>query len=233
MIEKNLLTTHGKLRLKIPSQLSEITLGQMMALQAKKELRDLDAISILSGTPLASLQQINNGSELMQFADTIIGLSQQIKYLYNAEAIPKEITLTVDGKMVTVKVTRNLAMEPAGAFMAAREIIGEEISSHIEQYGEDNWQKNFNPSLEACCKILAQYLYCRATGLPYDEYKAAEFTENIEQLRVTEALPIARHFFISYPNWSTRKTSFLHRVCRPWRNGRAYKPSRSLNTSTL
>jgi hypothetical protein len=232
MIEKNLLTTHGKLRLKIPSQLGEITLGQMMALQAKKELSDMDAISILSGTPLTSLQQITSGNQLLQFADTIVSLSQQIKYLYNAEAIPKEITLLVNGKMVAVKVTHNLAMEPAGAFMAAREIIADEIAEHVKQHGEDGWQENFNPSLEACCKILAQYFYCRATGLPYDEYKAAEFTGVIEQLRVTEALPIARHFFISYPNWSTRRTSFLRRLCRPWKSGRAYKPSKNLSTST-
>lgn len=232
MIEKTLLTAHGKLRLKIPSSLDEITLGQMMALQAKKELSDLDAISILSGTSLSSLQQINSGNELLQFTDTILNLSHQIKYLYNAEAIPKEIELPVNGKAVKVKVSNNLAIEPAGAFMAARDIINDEVAEHVKQHGEEDWQENFNPSLDACCKILAQYFYCRATGQPYDEYKAAEFAETIEQLRVTEALPIARHFFISYPNWLTRKTSFWRLLYQQWKNVLAYKRLKSLNTST-
>jgi hypothetical protein len=48
MIEKTLKTTTGKLHIKIPTQLSDVTLGQMMAMQAKPNLNDIEAISILS-----------------------------------------------------------------------------------------------------------------------------------------------------------------------------------------
>lgn len=232
MIEKTLITTHGKLRVAIPSQLNEVTLGQMMALQDSPQLSDLDAISILSGVPVADLQSVRDATDFMVFADAVLALSHQIKYLYQSDDIPKKITLDVDKKPVTVKVIRNLSIEPAGAFMAARDIIADEIAEHIKIYGEDNWQDYFNPSLTACCKVLAFYFYCRTTGNRYDEYAAAAFTETVKKLRVTEALPIAKHFFMSYPNLSTTRTGFWHRLLRLWRNGQASKPSKSLSTST-
>ncbi|MFA6085579.1 hypothetical protein [Mucilaginibacter sp.] len=227
MIEKTLKTTHGKLRVKIPSQLSEVTLGQMMALQDSKDLGDLDAISILSDVPVSELQSVIDANDFMQFADAVLSLSHQIKYLYNSDDIPKTITVEVNKKPVTVNVIRNLSVEPAGAFMAARDIIADEIAEHISLYGEENWKDYFNPSLTACCKVLAYYFYCRITGKPYDEYAASTFTETIKQLRVTEALPISKHFFMSYPNLSKPRTGCWHRLLQLWRNARAYKPLKS------
>jgi hypothetical protein len=232
MIEKTLLTTHGKLRVKIPSQLNEVTLGQMIDLQNNTSLSDIDAISILSGIPVTDLQSVSDADDFMQFADAVLSLSHQIKYLYHSDDIPNKITVEIANKPVKIDVIHNLSVEPAGAFMAARDIIAEEITEHINQYGEENWKDYFNPSLTACCKVLAYYFYCRVTGQKYDEYAAANFTETIKQLRVTEALPIAKHFFMSYPNLSKPRTSFWHRLLQLWRKGRAFNPSKSLNTST-
>ncbi|MBD1394595.1 hypothetical protein [Mucilaginibacter glaciei] len=214
MIEKTLRTTTGKLNLKLPSQLSEVTLGQMIALQESKDLGDLEAISILSGVPVSDLQSVVNANDFMDFADAVLSLSHQIKYLYNSDEIPKTVALMIDDKIVTVNVIRNLSLEPAGAFMAARDIISDEITAHINLYGEENWQDYFNPSLTACCKVLGYYLYCRATGKHYNEYAAADFAEAIKQLRVTEALPIAKHFFMNYPNLSKPRIGFWRRLLR-------------------
>ncbi|MBD1383999.1 hypothetical protein IDJ75_01825 [Mucilaginibacter rigui] len=232
MIEKTLKTTHGKLRVKIPSQLNEVTLGQMMALQDNTNLGDLDAISILSGVPVPDLQSVLDASDFMQFADAVLSLSHQIKYLYNSDEIPKTITVEIDGKQIKINVIRNLSIEPAGAFMAARDVIADEIADHIKIYGEENWQDYFNPSLAACCKVLAYYFYSHVTGNRYDEYAAAAFTETIKQLRVTEALPIAKHFFMSYPNLSKPRTGFWHRLQTLWKSVRASRHSKSLNIST-
>jgi hypothetical protein len=191
MIEKTLITTHGKMRVKIPSQLNEVTLGQMMALQDASDLGDLDAISILSGVPVTDLQSVRDAGDFMQFADAVLSLSHQIKYLYNSDEIPKKVSFEIGDKNVTVNVISNLSVEPAGAFMAARDVIADEIAEHVKIYGEENWQDYFNPSLTACCKVLAYYFYCRVTGNKYDEYAAAAFTDTIKQLRVTEALPIS------------------------------------------
>ncbi|HEX8023645.1 hypothetical protein, partial [Mucilaginibacter sp.] len=134
---------------------------------------------------------------------------------------------------IRVKVMQNLSVEPAGAFMAARDIIAEEISTHIKTHGEDDWQEYFNPSLNACCQVLAQYFYCRATGKKYNEYEVESFIDEVKKLRVTEALPISKHFFTCYPSLSIAKTNFWHRLLPRSKKERVSNRSKNSNTSTL
>lgn len=233
MIEKTLKTIKGKLKIKVPTNLAEITLGQMMDLQENPLLNDIGAISILSGIALDELQNVKNVAHLQVFAAPVLALSNQIKYLYNSDAIPKKIIFKIPGdKDIEVKVISNLSVEPAGAFMAARDIIAEEINGHVEQYGEEGWKEHFNPSLKACCQVLAHYFFCKATGKKYNEYEAEEFCNEIKKLRVTEALPVAKHFFTCYPSLLKPKTGYWHRLLQRLKNGLVYKPSRSLSIST-
>ncbi|MDB5150666.1 MAG: hypothetical protein JWQ57_4686 [Mucilaginibacter sp.] len=237
MTERILKTTGGKLRVQMPTQLNEVTLGQMMDLQARPDITDIEAISILSGIPVHELQNIKNYDDLHQFGEVVLSLSYQIKYLYNSNEIPKEVTFTLPGadgilsQKSKVKVMQNLSVEPAGAFMAARDIIAEEINVHIKTHGEDDWQEHFNPSLSACCQVLAQYFYCRATGKNYNEYEVENFTDEIKKLRVTEALPISKHFFSCYPSLLIAKTSFWHRLLRYLKKGQVSNRSKNLNIS--
>jgi hypothetical protein len=237
MTERILKTTDGRLRVQVPTQLNEVTLGQMMDLQAKPDITDIEAIGILSGIPVHELQNIKNYDDLHVFGEAVLSLSHQIKHLYNSNAIPKEVIFTLPGANGTspqttrVKVMQNLSVEPAGAFMAARDIIAEEINTHIKTHGEDDWQEHFNPSLNACCQVLAQYFYCRATGKKYNEYEVESFINEVKKLRVTEALPISKHFFTCYPNLSTVKTSFWHRLLPHLKKGQASRHSKNLNTS--
>ena len=212
MIEKTLKTTDSKLLIKIPTTLSEITLGQMMDMQEKQYLNDLDAISILSGIPMDELKNVRNMDDFQAFGEVVLSLSTQIKSLYNSDAIPRKVEFTLSQRKITVSVAYNLSVEPAGAFMAARDIIADEINETIKLYGEETWKEYFNPSLKACCHVLAHYFYCRATGKPYNEYQAEEFTAEIKKLRVTEALPLAKHFFTCYPNLLKPKRSFFQRL---------------------
>jgi hypothetical protein len=233
MIEKILKTTKGKLRVKIPTQLNEVTLGQMIEMQDNPNLNDLEAISILSGIAVEELQNVNEIEDIQQFGDYALSLSYQIKHLYNSEAIPKKITFRLPGGDVSVNVITNLSVEPAGAFMAARDIMAEEISESIKLNGQENWQENFNPSLKACCHILAHYFFCRVTGKKYNEYGAEEFCTEVKKLRVTEALPICKHFFMLYPNLSKPKTNYFHRLRRFWKKRQASNHSKSLSISIL
>jgi len=211
MIEKKLKTTFGNLRVKIPAILNEVSLGQMMELQANPDLNDLEAISILSGIPVTELKNVNNINDFQAFGDHVLSLSHQIKHLYNSDAIPAKVTFQ-SGK--TVKVMHNLSVEPAGAFMAARDIIADEINEHVKQHAGDDREVHFNPSLKACCQVLAHYFFCRATGKKYNEYEAEEFCNEVKKLMVTEALPIAKHFFSCYPSLSKPKTNCWHRFRR-------------------
>ena len=230
MIEKTLKTTDGKILVKIPTALSEITLGQMMDMQEKHYLNDLDAISILSGIPMDELNSVLNVDDFQAFGDSVLSLSNQIKYLYNSDSIPRKVSFTLGKRQVMVNVSNNLSVEPAGAFMAARDIIADEINETIKLHGEDDWKEHFNPSLKACCHLLAHYFFCRATGKKYNEYEAEEFTTEIKKLRVTEALPIAKHFFTCYPNLLKQKLSFLQRLHQYWRKKQVSRRLKNLNT---
>lgn len=229
MIEKRLRTTEGHLMVKIPTLVSEIALGQLMEMQDKPYLTDLEAISILSGVPVDELNTVCDVTEFQIFSEYILLLSHQIGLLYNRDDIPKKVTFYLD-KPVTVNVINNLSVEPAGAFMAAREIIAEEIKEHIEKYGEEDWQETFKPSLKACCQVLGQYFFCRVTGKRYDEYQVEEFYAEVKKLKVTEALPIARHFFSCYPHLSRRKTNYWQRLLQLWRRRQEYRRLNALNT---
>lgn len=229
MIEKTLKTTDGKLRIKIPTSLNEVTLGQMMEMQEKPNLNDLEAISILSGISVEELQNVRNISDFSVFEDYILSLSHQIKYLYNSDAIPAKVNFYSDKRSTSVNVIHNLSVEPAGAFMAARDIIADEINEHIKQYGEDNWKENFNPSLKACCQVLSHYFFCRVTNKRYNEYEAEEFTNEIKKLRVTEALPISKHFFTCYPSLLKQKTNFWFPYLQFWKKRPGLSLLKSLN----
>jgi hypothetical protein len=232
MIEKTLKTTEGKLRVKIPGSLDELTLGQMMALQEKPQLNDLEAISILSGLPIDQLQNVTDIHDFEVFSEPVLALSHQIIHLYDSDTIPKKITFSLVTGNITVPVISNLSVEPAGAFMAARDIIADEINEHIRQYGQEDWELYFNPSLKACCHVLAHYFYCRVTGKKYNEYEAEEFCDEIKKLRVTEALPIAKHFFTFYPALSRPRTGYLHRLRQSWKKKRVSRLLKNSNIST-
>jgi hypothetical protein len=216
MITKKLKTIKGYVEISMPEKLEEVTLGQLITVQQTEHLGDLQAISILSGTPLSTLQNVTHADELQVFSTQVQNIAHQIIHLYNGDTIPGEVTFNIDEKPIKVKAMKNLSVEPAGAFMAAREIIADEIAKHITEHGEADWQEHFNPSLQACAQVLAQYFFCRATGKPYNEYAAVEFEEQVKLLPVTDALPIAKYFFLSYPNLSKPRTGCWHRLLRRW-----------------
>jgi hypothetical protein len=221
MIEKTLETIDGKLHIKIPSRLKEVTLGQLMLMQEKTDLNDLDAISILSGIPIDYLKNVCDFNDFDELGNVVLSLSNQIKHLYSSDVIPDKVNFNLNGKKVAVNVIRNLSVEPAGAFMAARDIIADEIKDHITKHGEEDWQQRFNPSLKANCAILAQYFYCRVTGKRYNEYEAEAFTDAVKQLGVLEALPVSRYFFMNYPNLSKPRTNYYQRLRQFWKRKQA------------
>jgi hypothetical protein len=232
MIQKTLKTLTGKIVVTIPGTLQELKLGQLMAMQAAEHLDDLQAIHILSGVPIAELNQVQSFADLHVFNEHVLTLATQIKELYNSDAIPKTITFTINQTVKKVKVINNLSVEPAGAFMASRDIIADEISRHINEHGDADWKNTFNPSLKTCSQVLAHYFYNKVTGLPYDEQQAAEFTKHIEELPVADALPIAKYFFLNYPNLSKPRTSFWHRLHQFWNSALAYASLKVSATST-
>jgi hypothetical protein len=232
MIEKILKTQTGRLHLKLPEHLHEVTLGQLIDMQSTENMTDLQAIQILSGVPVEDLQNITDFNDLQIFSEHIAILSQQIKELYNSDSLPKSITFNMDGKAVKVKVISNLSIEPAGAFLAARDVITEEINNHISQYGED-WKANFNPSLKTCAMLLAHYFYCPVSNNWYNEYQAEAFYDEVIKLPFTDALPIAKYFFLNYPGLSRPKISYWLRAQLLWKKRLALSRFKNSGMLTL
>lgn len=223
----------GRLTLAIPSDIREVSVGQLIELQQNPELNDMEAISILSGVSLTEISNVTKFADLQVFGKIIFHLSEQITRLHEFQKLPKKITLELPTGSKTINVIKNLSVEPAGAFFAAREIIAEEINEHIKKFGAEDWQSTFTPSLTGCCQVLAHYFYCAATGKMYNEYEAEGFVNEIKKMRVTEALPIARYFFRCYPTLLKPKTGYLSRLRQHWRKRQGSALLKRLNISTL
>lgn len=226
MVTKVIRTTEGKLPVKIPSHISEVTLG--MLIEMKDDKSNVETISILSGIPLDQLYLAKNISEFDVFNDNVLSLVHQVRYDCDNLPIPKSIF--VNGRKVDV--VKNLSIEPAGAFMECRNIIADEINEHKKLFGEDEWQENFQPSLEATALIIAHYLYCPATGLPYSDEKAEAFKEHILKLSITITTPIAKYFFLNYPNLWKPKVGFLQGLYHLWKRKLALRRLKRTGIST-
>ena len=229
MIRKVIQTINGPLPVEIPTELREVTLGMLIDL--RNDNSDIEAIAILSGVPLDRLYDAKSTDEFDQFTDYVLSLSHKLKYDYDkvAHRVPKNVTIA--GK--TVDVINNLSIEPVGAFMECRDLIAEEINHHIQAFGEEDWKTYYKPDLDNAALILAHYFYCKVTGQPYDAFKAEEFKSEVVKLPITESLPIARDFFLNYPNLLRQKLSFWQAIKHLWKNKQASRRLKRSRTTTL
>jgi len=202
MYTQTLKTTIGTLKVSIPTDLSEMTLGQLIAMQEIEIPEFFHEISILSGKTISELAQVNqteSKKELELIGERLLSLTHQLLYSSTNSPIPEFIQF---GKK-KVNVIKNLSVEPAGAFMAAKDLMADEINKHVAKFGggdDEEWKKSIQPSYRACAMILAHYFYTRVIGGLYEEHKAEEFYNIVIELSVAQTLPIARYFFLNYPN---------------------------------
>lgn len=234
MLTKTVKTTNGDLKLTIPTKRDEISIDLLQRLTPPvgHSYSFLEQISIMTGVPTGdkefdkreidvdtvTLNDIETLYELSPFEDALQGLAYQLAAFQEVQEIPDKITLPIarpltgwfrsPGKrFVEVEVIKNLGIEPAGAYMEAKEVIKSEWERWEKVKKEYGDHIEFNPSIESQIKLLAIYFYCRATGEKFKTHKIAEFSEVIKKLSITHALPIARYFFLRYPNLSKPKVT--------------------------
>lgn len=233
MFSKTVKTTNGNLKVTIPSSRDEISIGLLQRLTPEPghSFGFMEQISILSGVPMetddedkACLLDVINQDELVSgFEAPLQALAYQLKAFQEVQAIPDEIMLIMphnypasgkfkrwfnsDVKGKVIPVIKNLGVEPAGAYMEAKEVIKQEYERWERVKKEYGDHIEFNPSIESQIKVLSIYFYCRATGEKFKSHKIDEFSEVIKKLSITQALPIARYFFLSYPNLSRPKVT--------------------------
>lgn len=234
MISKTLKTVDGTIKVTIPSMLHELTLGMLIAMQDDNS--ELETIAILSGIDKEELYNVRNINDFELFRDHVLSLAHQISYESDNLPLPKSILIA--GKKVDV--INNLSIEPAGAFMECRNIIADEINEHRLAYGDKEWDDyfeangkmpiDFKPSLNSAALILAHYLYCPTTKLPYNEEKAEAFKREVLKLSIALTIPIAKYFFLSYPNLWKQKQSYLKVIIQLWKRKLALRRSKGFRT---
>lgn len=232
MITKTIKTTSGPLKISIPNDIKEISIGKLMELTPVPghSFSELEQLSILSGIRMdidwfktgaedeICLLDICNMDDLRVFDEALQTIAYQLKHFVTVQEIPKSITLDMPQDYVkrrwtafatkslkTIPVISNLGIAPAGAYLEAKQLIKKEYERWEQvkdQYGEEI---EFNPSIEAQIRLLSLYFYVPATGNKFNTLKVIEFDEVIKKLPITQALPIARYFFLRYPNLSRPK----------------------------
>ncbi len=219
MTERTFKHINGKLKLSIPDSLQDVTLQMMIQFQ-QPALSELEAISALTQTPIEQLYGISDISALneaiLPFAQS---LQHQLAYIYEAGALPKTLTLRYPGgKAQIIDIGADAGFYAYGAVMEARELMKTEILRHQQTYG-DTWREHLNPDLRICGLILAHFLYNRVypNHVP-TEIDIQQFFDVIKWLAITEAAPLARHFFLSYPNLPLRKPTRSQRLQHLWKN---------------
>lgn len=230
MITKKIKTTQGPLTIAIPNDIKEMSIGLLLALTPEPghSFSELEQLSILSGIPVEPkdfadldvmcLTDICNIADLRVFDEALQTIAYQLKHFVTVQEIPKQISFELPEKNIKrwfnlntgkalkiVPVLSNLGIAPAGAYLEAKELIkkeGERWERVKEQYGADI---EFNPSIAAQIRLLSLYFYTPVTGNKFNTLRVAEFDEVIKKLPITQALPIARYFFLRYPNLSKEK----------------------------
>lgn len=222
MITHKIKTTSGLIPITIPGNIDELTMGMLIKLTPEPgdTLMSLQQLSVLSGIPLETdgpddicLYDVCDMESLDIFSDTLKVLEYQLLSLKDERSIPESVTLPVTAKhskkwfnirgisnIKKVKVLDNLTIQPAGAYMEAKQAIAGDFKEWQEHNPDDKDLTLYAPKISTMIRVLSLYLYCQATGEKFNRKRAAEFDSVVEQMPVSVALPIATYFFLRYLN---------------------------------
>lgn len=199
------------MKVTIPEDFKLLTLGQLMDIQ-KADNSMIDEVSILSHVPKDELYNILQIGDLKQLQPALEALTSQILTDYDAETLPAAILVGISADTkVKVQISKDLGIQPAGAFIAADLAMQNDIDAAREQYG-DNWKEYYKPSVDAVLTVLANFLYCDATGLPWTEKGAEAFKTTVRWLPAFQALPISNAFFLPYLNYAQDTISYWNKA---------------------
>jgi hypothetical protein len=125
---------------------------------------DLEKLNMLMDTDLSNLPA-SCEKELLAVIGLLNGLDKDIQSRLNKPLDVSDIeTIHVLNK--TIKFDKDLGRLPYWPMTKVKAVIkgmGDDAFNHYENYQS----------------LVAHYLYCKVTGLPYNEYKAEEFSNEV------------------------------------------------------
>jgi hypothetical protein len=174
-----------------PTEVSELSLQQFFALRKSKGI--LDEICALTGIDRQTISNFKGREDLEKCHMLLSNLGKKIAEGFNSNTLPKQTTIA--GK--TVRVPKNLKLEPVGAFISVHNIINQEQKRCAEAGVE------LDPT-DIIPQVLAHYFWLPYMGdnALYSDEKIEDeaYIDQIMTIPVTHAVPIANFFFRKYPN---------------------------------
>jgi hypothetical protein len=191
-----------------PTEVSELSLKQFFALRQSKGI--LDEVCALTGIERETILNFKGREDLEQCQLLLNNLGQKLALGMEGKTLPKQTTIA--GK--TIRVPKNLKLEPVGAFIAVHNLITEEHKCAAEANLE------FDPT-NIIPQVLAHYFWLPYMGddVLYNDEKVEQesYMDQILTIPITDAVPIANFFFRTTaampkpgPIWLQPKQTYPH-----------------------
>ncbi|RKR84896.1 hypothetical protein BDD43_5149 [Mucilaginibacter gracilis] len=174
-----------------PTEVAEISLGQFFALRQSKGI--LHEICALTGINHETVSNFKGRDDLDKCSALLNTLGQKLAAGFDGHTLPKQTV--VGGK--TIRVPKNLKIEPVGAFIAVYNLINDEQKRCAAA------QIEFDPT-NIIPQVLAHYLWLPFMGddVLYNDEKIENeaYQQQIMTIPITDAVPIANFFFRKFPH---------------------------------
>ncbi|MDX3913748.1 MAG: hypothetical protein QHC79_09430 [Pseudosphingobacterium sp.] len=223
-------TKIGNVTLNIPTDVSEITLGQFLDLRNwerdhNEPLGAFEVIEVLTGREQPELRSIKYTKKKAKQLQDVMALTNLLNasiQKFNTSpakvAIPKSVSILGS----EVKVSKELEALPFWPTRIVKDLI---ISKKKEdpQYSEVN---DFD-------RIIAHFLYAAYTGSKYNETRAEEFAEIVKsELKFVEGIQLGNFFLGKLSKWLMPKPKYWLLTIQLKKYRLVYRISKFLGTST-
>lgn len=189
--------------LSVPTLIGELNLGQFLALRKAGASNALEIISILCKQPIEELQAMEFSVRTeRQIAAMWYEISEEISRYFSEkneqERLKKLSTVTVGDKLISIP--EDINKYAYWSTRRAKHIIDQELKRiHGTEDKAD--------LTDYYAELLAHYLYCPYTEMKYEENRADEFMEIVNELPVTVAIPLGNFILLGLKkSWYPSKT---------------------------
>lgn len=186
----------------IPSELDEVTLAKFLALRQIDIHSTLDVLYWGLGSEPVFKETDTVEKEIGVAFDLLRQIIEQI-YTFTESKIKDNVPDSIEVMGVTVELRKGLLNDlPYWPYVVTKFILSEELK-----------KTPFDPT-DRYPEILAHYLYSAIVKGPYDETKASEFVEVVNEISFTAAIPLGNFFLRKHKELppSKRKNSRLSRI---------------------
>lgn len=186
----------------VPTDVSEITLGQFLDLRKMQEpVGAFEVIELLAGRDIPELHTMKYTPKMAKQLEDIMKLTNILNASiqeFNASPSKVDIPKSVNILGIEVKASKDLDDIPFWPTRVAKDLI----ESKKKENGEYDPIDDFD-------KIIAHYLYTAYTGTKYNERRAEEFVSVVRsELKFDEAVQLGNFFLAKLSKYLLPKRKY-------------------------